>query len=82
MLKPMQITNCSAEQWIELFQYAIDSSDAQRIHSLLHSLPAFKTVEEMQTVLLLSMDAESMISTLRQELVNQRVDITSHFPSL
>lgn len=78
----MQITNNDVNKWIELFQDAIASSDTQKIHSLLHSLPIFKTEEEMRNVLLLSMDAESMICTLRQELVNKRATITSHFPSL
>jgi hypothetical protein len=82
MLKPMQITNINTDQWIELFQYAIASSDTQKIHLLLHSLPIFRTEEEMRNVLLLSMEAESILCTLRQELLNKRANITAHFPSL
>ncbi len=78
----MQINNSDVNNWIELFQHAIALSDSKNVHLLLKNLPLFNTVEEMQKVLLLSMDAESMLCTLRQNLVNKRADITSQLSSL
>lgn len=78
----MQINNNDVDEWIKLFQNAIASSDAQNIHLLLKTLPVFNTTEEMKKVLVLSMDAESMLCSLRQNLVNTRSDIISKRSSL
>lgn len=65
------------DEWSELFQEAIASSDPQTVHTLLHALPDFQTHEELKSVLLLSMDAEVMLCDLRQKLTDQRAAILS-----
>ncbi len=65
------------DEWIELFQEAIVSSDPQTVHALLHTLPTFQTHEELKSVLLLSMDAEVMLCDLRQKLTDKRAELLS-----
>lgn len=78
-LMPLKDSILLSSQWIESFQSAISLSDTKTVHLLLHEIPQFQTIEDMKTVLLLSMDAENMLCTVRQELVAQRTALASQF---
>lgn len=79
MLKPKQVISINTDEWIDSFQSAITLRDSKAIHLLLHALPLFSSIEEIKNVLLLSMDAETLLYDMRQELINQRTAITSKF---
>lgn len=79
MLKPTQINNSDTDAWIASFQSAISLRDTKAVHLLLHAIPQFQTIEEMKNVLALSMDAENMLYTMRQELLTQRTTLASQF---
>lgn len=64
--------------WIVLFEAAIKTRDSDSIWELLQNFPSSKEVDLLKQILLLTMDAESILCEMRQELVNERNLILSH----
>ncbi len=64
-------------EWITSFEKAIELRDANLLRTLLQTLPISQNLDLMKHILLLTMDAETMLCEIRQELVNQRTQIES-----
>ncbi len=79
MRKQIQTINLNVDEWLELFQAATEECDTQSIHTMLHSLPQFQTHDQMKLFLILSMDVEALLCTMREQLVTKRTAITSQF---
>lgn len=77
MRKLMPLPMVNNNEWIASLQVAIHTHDSELLQKLLQTLPVFQNSDELQQVLLLTMDAENMLCELRQELVNQREAIIS-----
>lgn len=77
MRKLMPLPMVNNNEWIASLQVAIHTHDSELLQKLLQTLPVFQNSDELQQVLLLTMDAENMLCELRQELVNQRETIIS-----
>ena len=73
----MPLPMVNSNEWIASLQVAIHTHDSELLQKLLQTLPVFQNSDELQQVLLLTMDAENMLCELRQELVNQRETIIS-----
>lgn len=73
----MPLPMVNNNEWIASLQVAIHTHDSELLQKLLQTLPVFQNSDELQQVLLLTMDAENMLCELRQELVNQRETIIS-----
>lgn len=62
-------------EWIASFEKAIEFRDTNEVHILLKTIPISNNHAVMKQILLLTMDAETMLCEIRQELVNQRKQI-------
>lgn len=72
----LPVVDCKG--WIVLFEAAIKTRDSDSIWELLQNFPSSKEVDLLKQILLLTMDAESILCEMRQELVNERNLILSH----
>lgn len=73
----MPKTDSSFEEWSTAFQEAINTENTQLIKQLLASLPQCETEVQMRQMLLQTMDAETMICKIRQQLYDLRSDIAA-----
>lgn len=58
--------------WIASFEMAIKGRNSNAIKELLQNPPSSKDIDLLKKILLLSMDAETILCEMRQELVNER----------
>ena len=65
-------------EWIASFEVAIKARNPDFIRELLQKPPSSKDSDLLKQILLLTMDAESMLCEMRKELVNKRDAIQSH----
>jgi len=75
MHKPMlhQVVDCN--EWITLFEKAMEIRDANQIHILLDVLPFVEDIDVMKHILLLTIDAEIVLCEMHQDFVNKRAAV-------
>jgi len=64
------VVDCN--DWIASFEMAIKGRNSNAIKELLQNPPSSKDIDLLKKILLLSMDAETILCEMRQELVNER----------